>query len=56
MEDISLRPTSAAAGIPQQDQQHPEEMAVMIRDAVKIYDGNNVVLKGLNMSVPKGKM
>lgn len=33
-----------------------EEVAVMIRDAVKIYGKNNVVLKRLNMTVPKGKM
>ncbi|VVC43850.1 Hypothetical protein CINCED_3A015312 [Cinara cedri] len=32
------------------------EPAVMVRDAVKIYDKNNVVLRGLNMTVPKGQI
>lgn len=54
MEDIALGPDAAAA------RQHPtrldDSVAVMIRDAVKIYGKTNVVLRGLNMTVPKGKM
>lgn len=46
MEDVSLGPTVTQT----------EDIAVLIRDAVKIYDKNNVVLRGLNMTVPKGKM
>lgn len=46
MEEVSLGPAETRT----------EENAVMIRDAVKIYDKNNVVLRGLNMTVPKGKM
>lgn len=46
MEDVSLRPTVTQT----------KDIAVLIRDAVKIYDKNNVVLRGLNMTVPKGKM
>jgi len=46
MEDVSLGPAVTQI----------EENAVVIRDAVKIYDKNNVVLRGLNMTVPKGKM
>lgn len=53
MEDISLGPAVMQG---QQTPEPTEEIAVMIRDAVKMYDKNNVVLKGLNMTVPKGKM
>lgn len=50
MEDVSLGPEA------NRTQPMADEVAVMIRDAVKIYDKTNVVLRGLNMTVPKGKM
>lgn len=50
MEDISLGPDT------NRTQTIDEEVAIKIRDAVKIYDKSNVVLRGLNMTVPKGKM
>jgi len=51
MEDVALGPS---ATLPQP--QAEEEVCIEIRDAVKIYAGNNVVFRGLNMTVPKGKM
>lgn len=50
MEDIALGPSAT------RPQPQTEEVAIMIRDAVKAYDKNNVVFRGLNMTVPKGKM
>lgn len=52
MEDISLGTTVTQT---QQPMEETREIAVTIRDAVKGY-GSNPVLKGLNMTVPKGKM
>lgn len=49
MEEISLGPASTRP-------QLQDDVAVMIRDAVKIYGNTNVVLRNLNMTVPKGKM
>jgi len=54
MENVSLG--LASMQTTRQQPEQPEEIAVMIRDAVKIYNNNNVVLRGLNMTVPKGKM
>jgi len=55
MEDIALGPDTIT-GPPSHHHRPDEQMAVTIRDAVKIYGQSNVVLRGLNMSVPKGKM
>ncbi|XP_026813048.1 ABC transporter G family member 23-like [Rhopalosiphum maidis] len=50
MEDIALGPSVT------RPQSKTEEVAIMIRDAVKVYDKSNVVFRGLNMTVPKGKI
>ncbi|XP_025200629.1 ABC transporter G family member 23-like [Melanaphis sacchari] len=50
MEDIALGPSVT------RPQPQDEEMAIIIRDAVKVYDKNNVVFRSLNMTVPKGKI
>lgn len=59
MEDIALGPdtmTTTSTNRQRPDDGDEDASAVVIRDAVKIYGKSNVVLRGLNMTVPKGKM
>lgn len=48
--------STATSTVDMEDRDDREDVTVSIRDAVKTYDRSHAVLKGLNMTVPKGKM
>ncbi|XP_050422557.1 ABC transporter G family member 23-like isoform X2 [Adelges cooleyi] len=55
MEEISLDSGANGSRPPPNQSQGGEEIAISIKEAVKMYS-KNVILKGLNMTVPKGKI